>query len=106
MSTPIGGPLSSASSTTLGSQMHGSPVPHMPDRGRPTFGVDLAEQMIRDNVEVPRVMTRLCAAIEKWGIDSTGIYRLSGSVSKVTKLKSLLDRGKSIIGFDFPIAYS
>lgn len=65
------------------------------EHGRPTFGVDLAEQMIRDNVEVPRIMLRCCAAIERWGIDSTGIYRLSGSVSKVSKLKGLLDRGQS-----------
>ncbi|EJD47891.1 RhoGAP-domain-containing protein [Auricularia subglabra TFB-10046 SS5] len=103
MSTPIGGPLSSASSTTLVSQLHGSPggIPVVPqDRGRPTFGVDLAEQMIRDNVEVPRVMVRLCAAIEKWGAESTGIYRLSGSVSKVAKLKALLDRDVESVDLD------
>jgi len=31
-------------------------------------------------------------AIEAYGLDSVGIYRLSGTTSKVQKLKSLLDK--------------
>jgi len=58
-----------------------------------TFGVDLAEQMIRDNVEVPPIMEKCCQAIEKYGIELQGIYRLSGMVSKVQRLKERLDRG-------------
>ena len=63
------------------------------DKGRPTFGVDLSEQMIRDNVEVPPLMQKCCEAIEKYGIRSQGIYRISGTTSKVTNLKQRLDRG-------------
>lgn len=72
------------------------------DRGMPTFGVDLAEQMTRDNVDIPRVMHKCCEAIEKWGLESKGIYRLSGTHSKIQKLKERLDRGQSFVtGFLF-----
>lgn len=60
---------------------------------RPTFGVDLGEQMLRDNVEVPRVLEKCCEAIELHGLESMGIYRLSGTTSRVQRLKGKLDRG-------------
>lgn len=63
------------------------------DKGRPTFGVDLTEQMIRDAVEVPRIVEKCCEAIEKYGLDLVGIYRISGTTSKIQKLKAALDRG-------------
>jgi hypothetical protein len=59
----------------------------------PTFGVDLGEQMARDNVEVPRVLEKCCEVIELHGLDSMGIYRLSGTTSRVQRLKAKLDRG-------------
>jgi len=63
------------------------------DRGRPTFGVDLAEQMARDNVEIPSILEKCCAAIEKYGLNSQGIYRISGMARKVSLLKERLDKG-------------
>ncbi|KAG6886103.1 hypothetical protein C0993_002622 [Termitomyces sp. T159_Od127] len=45
---------------------------------RPTFGVDLAEQMVRDKVDLPPILTKCCQAIEKYGIQTQGIYRISG----------------------------
>ncbi|BGP41630.1 Rho GTPase-activating protein [Rhodotorula kratochvilovae] len=59
---------------------------------RPTFGVDLGEQMARDNVDVPRVLEKCAEAIELHGLDSMGIYRLSGTTSRVQRLKAALDR--------------
>lgn len=58
------------------------------------FGVDLAEQMARDGVDVPLVMEKCCVAIEKYGLRSQGIYRISGTMSKVAKLKERLDKGQ------------
>ncbi|GJN90452.1 hypothetical protein Rhopal_003463-T1 [Rhodotorula paludigena] len=57
-----------------------------------TFGVDLGEQMVRDNVDVPRVLEKCAEAIELYGLDSMGIYRLSGTTSRVQRLKASLDR--------------
>jgi hypothetical protein len=50
--------------------------------------------MTRDNAEVPPIMQKCCEAIEKYGIHSQGIYRLSGTTSKVANLKLRLDRGQ------------
>ncbi|KAG5654214.1 hypothetical protein H0H81_006248 [Sphagnurus paluster] len=47
------------------------------DKGRPTFGVDLAEQMTRDNVEIPPIVVKCCTAIEKYGMQTQGVYRIS-----------------------------
>ena len=64
------------------------------DRGaRATFGVDLTEQMTRDNVEVPPIVEKCCETIERYGLESQGLYRLSGTNNKVVKLKEKLDRG-------------
>ncbi|TKY88907.1 hypothetical protein EX895_002148 [Sporisorium graminicola] len=58
---------------------------------RPIFGIDLAEQMMRDNVEVPPILEKCSQAIEEIGIENMGIYRLSGTTSKVQKLKAKFD---------------
>ena len=63
------------------------------DKARPTFAVDLADQMHRDQVEIPPVVEKCCAAIEKYGLRSKGIYRISGTHTKVMKLKERLDKG-------------
>jgi hypothetical protein len=72
---------------------HNATPPRNGGTHRPTFGVDLAEQMARDNCEVPPIMPKCCQAIETYGLQSQGIYRLSGTTSKVAKLKERLDRG-------------
>lgn len=51
--------------------------------------------MVRDGVEVPTVVTKCCEMVEKYGMDIQGIYRLSGTVTKVARLKELMDRGMS-----------
>ncbi|KAL8279078.1 hypothetical protein RQP46_008536 [Phenoliferia psychrophenolica] len=63
-----------------------------PPPTRPTFAIDLGEQMHRDGVEVPRILEKCCEAIELHGLDSMGIYRLSGTTSRVQRLKGKLDR--------------
>lgn len=50
--------------------------------------------MQRDGVEVPRILEKCCEAIELHGLDSMGIYRLSGTTSRVQRLKGKLDRGE------------
>jgi len=72
------------------------------DKGRPTFCVDLAEQMTRDNVEVPPIMHKCCEAIEKYVICSMGIYRISGTTSKVANLRQRLDKDLESVDLDAP----
>jgi len=72
----------------------------LPDRTRPTFGIDLAEQMARDSVEVPPIMVKCCEAIEKYGISTVGVYRIGGTMSKVTRLKEKLDKDLDATNLD------
>jgi len=71
--------------------------------------VDLGAQLERDKVEVPRVLEKCAEAIEVFGMSSrycfgyllmtglenTGIYRLSGTTSRVQALKHALDSSES-----------
>ncbi|KIY52957.1 RhoGAP-domain-containing protein [Fistulina hepatica ATCC 64428] len=70
------------------------------DKGRPTFGVPLGEQMIRDNVEVPSILEKCCQAIEKYGLRSQGIYRVNGTTSKVQNLRQRLDKDIDSVDLD------
>lgn len=49
--------------------------------------------MARDNVELPAILEKCCTAIEKHGLQSQGIYRISGMARKVASLKERLDKG-------------
>ncbi|TFK52005.1 RhoGAP-domain-containing protein [Heliocybe sulcata] len=91
--------IQSPSGYTSGSSP-GASSSQVHDRGRPTFGVDLADQMARDGVEVPPIMEKCCEAIEKYGLRSQGIYRISGTVTKVNKLKEKLDKDLDSVNLD------
>uniref|UniRef100_V5GSB1 GTPase activating protein n=2 Tax=Kalmanozyma brasiliensis (strain GHG001) TaxID=1365824 RepID=V5GSB1_KALBG len=64
---------------------------------RPIFGIDLAEQMARDVVEIPPILEKCASAIEDIGIENMGIYRLSGTTSKVQRLKAKFDQDWSAV---------
>jgi hypothetical protein len=49
--------------------------------------------MARDNVEVPAIVEKCCQAIERYGLQTQGIYRISGTTSKVANLRQRLDKG-------------
>ncbi|KAF5362023.1 hypothetical protein D9756_002638 [Leucocoprinus leucothites] len=72
----------------------------LPDKGRPTFGVDLTEQMARDNVEVPPIMLKCCEAIEKYGVRHQGVYRVGGTTSKIQALRARLDKDLDSVDLD------
>jgi len=56
-----------------------------------TFGVPLGDQMMRDQVEVPKIVVKCCEAVEKYGLVLQGIYRVSGTMTKVQELKRRMD---------------
>lgn len=67
-------------------------VPGIPASTGATFGVDLGEQLQRDGTEIPNVVEKCAEAIEAYGIESMGIYRLSGTTSRVQALKAAIDK--------------
>jgi hypothetical protein len=60
----------------------------------PVFGVDLNTLMTRDQQEVPWILRKCAEAVETYGLNVVGIYRLSGTNSQIQKLKGAFDRGK------------
>lgn len=69
----------------------------MPPSGTAVFGVDLATQLERDGVEVPPVLEICADAVERVGMQNVGIYRLSGTRSKVHNLKAKFDADWSAV---------
>lgn len=77
--------------------------PHHPSQGstapvqepsRPVFGVSLGRLYERDGLAVPMVVYQCIQAVDLYGLNVEGIYRLSGSQAHVNKLKSMFDTGE------------
>lgn len=64
---------------------------------RPVFGVSLEELFKRDGSAVPMVVYQCLQAVDLYGLEVEGIYRLSGTSSHATKLRSMFDNGKYFI---------
>lgn len=84
--------------TTLANIMYQSTLTSgIEEKNKPVFGVDLDTQLSRDGVEVPPILEICTDAIERVGIDNMGIYRLSGTTSRVQKLKAKFDSDWSTV---------
>ncbi|ORY95254.1 Rho GTPase activation protein [Syncephalastrum racemosum] len=58
----------------------------------PVFGVDLNILMERDREEVPLILRKCAEAIETYGLNTVGIYRISGVNTQIQKLRAAFDR--------------
>ncbi|KAL1843274.1 hypothetical protein VTJ49DRAFT_2383 [Mycothermus thermophilus] len=68
---------------------------------RPVFGVSLQKLYERDGLAVPMVVYQCIQAVDLFGLNVEGIYRLSGSLPHVNKLKNLFDTDSSSGNLDF-----
>jgi len=68
---------------------------HLPPL-KPVFGHDLDELFQRDGSAVPMVVYQCIQAVDLFGLEVEGIYRLSGTASHITTLKALFDNGQYI----------
>ena len=59
------------------------------------FGCELQKLCERENTNVPKFLVRFMEHIEARGLDVVGIYRLSGNAASVTKLRYLVEQGKT-----------
>lgn len=57
------------------------------------FGISLDDLYERDGTAVPMIVYQCFQAIELFGLDMEGIYRLSGSANHINQMKSLFDNG-------------
>ena len=62
---------------------------------KPIFGVSLDDLSKRDGSAVPIVVYQCLQAVDLFGLEVEGIYRLSGTASHITKLRAIFDNGES-----------
>jgi hypothetical protein len=72
---------------------------------RPVFGVSLEDLYARDGTAVPMIVYQCLQAIELFGLDVEGIYRLSGSANHINHMKSLFDNDSSQVDFTNPESF-
>ncbi|KAL2126773.1 hypothetical protein VTI74DRAFT_273 [Chaetomium olivicolor] len=84
-------------------QSHRQSPPTVPQMvpPRPVFGVALSRLYERDGLAVPMVVYQCIQAVDLFGLNVEGIYRLSGSVPHVNKLKNLFDTDSTSNNLDF-----
>lgn len=59
----------------------------------PVFGVSLDELFRRDGSAVPMIIYQCIQAVDLFGLEVEGIYRLSGTATHVMQMKSMFDNG-------------
>ncbi|KAK4232383.1 hypothetical protein QBC38DRAFT_463997 [Podospora fimiseda] len=83
------------------SHRYSPPVAGQMASTRPVFGVALSKLYERDGLAVPMVVYQCIQAVDLFGLNVEGIYRLSGSVPHVNKLKMLFDTDSTSSNLDF-----
>lgn len=66
----------------------------LPPPSRPVFGISLDDLLRRDGSAIPLVVYQCLQAVDLFGLDVEGIYRLSGSAAHVSKLRAIFDNGE------------
>lgn len=61
---------------------------------KPAFGLSLARLYERDGLAVPMVVYQCIQAVDLYGLGVEGIYRQSGSMNHIQKLKTMFDTGE------------
>ncbi|MCJ1367703.1 hypothetical protein MMC16_006837 [Acarospora aff. strigata] len=69
---------------------------------RPVFGISLDELFLRDGSAVPMVVYQCIQAVDLFGLEVEGIYRLSGTSSHVTRIRAMFDNDASKVDFRNP----
>ncbi|PWY67498.1 RhoGAP-domain-containing protein [Aspergillus heteromorphus CBS 117.55] len=85
----------------------GNGIQHSPNLPplKPVFGLSLDDLYMRDGTAVPMIVYQCFQAIELFGLDMEGIYRLSGSATHISHMKSLFDNDSSQVDFTNPESF-
>lgn len=73
---------------------HGPPQSGLPNSSKPVFGIPLNRLYERDGLAVPLVVYQCVQAVDLFGLGVEGIYRQSGSMNHINKLKAMFDAGE------------
>ncbi|KAK7513477.1 putative Rho GTPase activator [Phyllosticta citriasiana] len=72
---------------------------------KPVFGVSLDELFRRDGSPVPMVVYQCIQAVELFGLDAEGIYRVPGTSTHIQDMKAMFDHDSAAIDFRNPEAF-
>ena len=86
-------PLYPTPPAPIGTLQNNSSTTSLPAALRPVFGVSLEDLLKRDGSAIPLVVYQCIQAIDLYGLEVEGIYRVSGSAAHVSKLKAQFDHG-------------
>ncbi|KAJ5461179.1 uncharacterized protein N7458_002731 [Penicillium daleae] len=78
---------------------------NLPPLLKPVFGVSLDDLYDRDGTAVPSLLYQCFQAIELFGLNVKGIYRVSGRANYVSYLKALFDNNTPSIDFTNPESF-
>ena len=86
-------PLSAAQQQAApAANMERTPPP--PAEAKRVFGISLNKLYERDGLVVPMVVYQCIQAVDLFGLNMEGIYRQSGSLNSVNRLKTMFDAGE------------
>ncbi|KAM5346856.1 hypothetical protein ACJ41O_009861 [Fusarium nematophilum] len=77
------------------------PPPGASAPSKPMFGLPLSRLYERDGLAVPMVVYQCIQAVDLFGLGVEGIYRQSGSMAHIQKLKNMFDTESSNPALDF-----
>lgn len=72
---------------------------------KPMFGLTLDELFMRDQTPVPKIVMDCIQAVEMFGLDVEGIYRVPGTAAHIQHLRQLFDNDAESIDFRNPEAF-
>ena len=61
---------------------------------KPVFGMTLEQLFQRDGSPIPMVVYQCIQAVDMFGLEVEGIYRVSGTAAHINKLKAIFNNGK------------
>ncbi|KAF5027306.1 hypothetical protein F66182_600 [Fusarium sp. NRRL 66182] len=88
-----GPPVAGRSPPPYGTSSHPPPGPGASAPSKPVFGLPLSRLYERDGLAVPMVVYQCIQAVDMYGLNVEGIYRQSGSMAHIQKLKNMFDTG-------------
>lgn len=80
---------------------YGAPSPGPSAPVKPIFRVTLSQLYERDGPAVPLVVHQCIQAVDLFGLGLEGIYRQSGSMNHINKLKNMFDTSKCLLPLDW-----
>lgn len=119
-SAPTPPPEKNISSPQLAPPANIQPIQSVPTSGPPrqagyspkpttpqghTFGFPIDEVISRENASLPLIVAQCIIAVDQFGLATEGIYRVSGSVSTLAKLKQLFDFEPDHVDFRTPAGF-